>query len=68
MAIQSPLLLVIFTTFIGLVDADYDKFHFTDCGSRGVDIQDIDLPPMPIYHPSTILLTAVAYLKRPISK
>jgi hypothetical protein len=47
---------------------DYTKLVFRDCGSKGVDIQNVDMKPMPIFNPGAAFFTFVATLKRPVSK
>lgn len=68
MAIRLFSLALLLATFIGILHADYNKLHFTDCGSKGVEIRETDMTPMPILHPSTGLLTFVVNLLRPVSK
>lgn len=53
---------------IGNLLADYDKFFFDDCGSYGIDIEEFNVTPMPIFHPGPAFLTFVAHLKRPVRK
>ena len=43
------------------------KFQWSDCGSVGVTILDIDITPMPIVQPGNISLTFGGNLKRAMS-
>ena len=68
MALRLLSLALVLATFVGILHADYNKLYFTDCGSRGVDILQTDMTPMPVLHPSVGLLTFVANLKRQVRK
>ena len=68
MNIRSLVLGLIFAASVGILHADYNKFYFTDCGSQGIDIKQLDVTPMPIFHPGPVSLTFVADVKRPISQ
>ena len=50
------------------VQGDYNKLQYKVLSSPAVDIQNVDLTPMPIYNPGEAFLTFVANLKRPIRK
>lgn len=62
-----PLAFVVAMLIVGL-HADYTNLYFKDCGSKGTDIQVVDLTPMPVINPGNAYLTFVATLKRPVSK
>ena len=50
------------------VAAEYKKFEYTVLSSSGIDIQKIDVTPMPIFNPGEAFLSFSANLKRPIRK
>ncbi len=47
-----------------LLNAEYTKFQWSDCGSRQVSFSDISVFPMPILQPGQATLTFKADLKR----
>lgn len=49
-----------------VLNAEYTKFQWTDCGSRQVTFSDIDVTPMPILQPGKATLNFRADLKRDI--
>lgn len=64
-AFSTAFLLITFAV-ISHVQGDYTKFQYKVLSSPAVDIQNVDLTPMPIYNPGEAFLTFVANLKRPI--
>ena len=50
-----------------LINAEYTKLQWTDCGSREVQIYDIDIKPMPILQPGLAYLNLKINLKRALS-
>ena len=47
MVVRLLSLAFVLTTFIVITNADYDKVHFIDCGSQGVDVEKRDVTPTP---------------------
>ena len=62
-----PLTLILTILVFASRAVDYTKLQFTDCGSQSIDIEEVDMKPMPIYNPGPAFFTFVATLKRPVS-
>ena len=49
-----------------VINAQYTKMQWSDCGSRQVEFSDIDMSPMPILQPGSATINFRAELKRDI--
>ena len=67
---QTSLLSIVVAIFalVATIQGAADPFLYTVHASPGIDIQSIDVTPMPIQNPGEALLTFTANLKRPIRK
>ena len=61
-------ILLVALAAVANVRAEYKKFEYTVLSSPAVDIQKIDVTPMPIFNPGEAFLSFAANLKRPIRK
>lgn len=59
---------VLFTVALSatLLNAEYTKLQWSDCGSRQVTFTDLDVSPMPIRQPGEATLNFRAELKRDV--
>ena len=67
-SVLSTVALLLTCLVISQVQGEYKKFQHKILSSPAVDIQSIDVTPMPIYNPGEASLTFAANLKRPISE
>lgn len=65
---SSTLIAIIAFIAITNVRADFTEFGLTVHSSPAIDIEKVDVTPMPIIQPGEAFLTMHANLKRPISK
>jgi hypothetical protein len=63
-----PLALAVSILIFNAHAQDYTKLQHRDCGSKSVDIHEVDMTPMPLYNPGPAFFTFIATLKRPVSK
>ena len=47
-----------------LINAEYTKLQWSDCGSKEVTLLDANVKPMPIVNPGTAYLNFLANFKR----
>ena len=70
--LTSYYLSVIFAIFAPLVapqalkNGEYTKMQWTDCGSKGVQVLEFDISPMPIVQPGNATLNFRAVFRRPL--
>jgi hypothetical protein len=58
---------IIFNFIIAIVNCEYDRLVWSDCGSKEVQIRTITITPMPIIQPGNATLIFDGFFKRSLS-
>jgi hypothetical protein len=64
----TKLALLVVLSIISTVRGEYKKLEWSDCGSKGGELIQADIFPMPIVLPGNEVLTLVARFFRMVSK